>query len=176
MRHFFSRTIVLLPIGGGAFVFVLWLLLAGAGEEGSDTSIEPTPGGFEIGGQFPGGCLPLTLPTQEEGATDYPDQKISGALDEYFYPVERHAGREVAEVENEAFCLVKLDAKVFGFLNPNYAGPNGESATRVLELWSQSRQVPWEDICQVIWFDGNDPCRPEGPDDQEEWEDKCPYV
>lgn len=118
----------------------------------------------------------MILPTQEEVATGYPDQKISGALDEYFYPVEEYADREVAKIENGAFCLVKLDGKVLGWLNKNYIGSNGESATRVLELWSQSRQVPWEDICEIIWSEGNDPCAPEGPDDQEEQDGGCPYV
>lgn len=161
MKRIRINTIRLILLLAGALV--LWLLIRPPEQVEVPETQEAPSGKFEIGGQFPGGCLPLTLPTQEEVAMEYPDQKISGALDEYFNLVEGYADREVAEIENGAFCLVELDGKVFGFLNQNYVGPNGESATRIFELWSQSRQIPQEDICRIIWFEGNDPCQLEDP-------------
>lgn len=46
------RSIFLMLLVAG--VVVLWLLLTGVYEEGSDTPREPTRREFEIGGQFPG--------------------------------------------------------------------------------------------------------------------------
>jgi hypothetical protein len=175
MHHFSSRTIFLLLIGGGAFV--LWLLLAGAGEEGGslsdgeveiEISPEPSPTTDRPTEHFQGGCPPSKAMARGEKPTDYPPQEIDPRLFDLMQEETMDSlGGTHCLVQTRAFCLFTGDdGRVKGIVNPHYSwlGPEHADPFVALVFWMSKEGIdPRTVVCEIDWDWDPHPCESEDP-------------
>jgi hypothetical protein len=115
MHHFFSKTIFLLLIIGGAFV--LWLLLAGAGEEGEGLS----DGGVEI--EISPVPSPVSSPTPAPRLGDYCPPKEPLHHSNQQRPQAMGAAfslllyNNLGGIKGESFCLLSLEERYYVVLD-----------------------------------------------------------